>query len=70
MTVLEEVFNDIKYAGIAAPACVQNPASKAELLGYIAHAQAQMNQAFDQAMRKLQDLPEDHPTFTQQDNRQ
>lgn len=67
MTVLEEVFNDIKAAASNAPACVQNSASKALLLGQIAHAQAEMNQAFDQAMRKLQDLPEDHPTFTPQD---
>uniref|UniRef100_A0AAU8KWR1 Uncharacterized protein n=1 Tax=Serratia phage Kevin TaxID=3161161 RepID=A0AAU8KWR1_9CAUD len=67
MSVLEEVFNDIKLAASQAPACVQNPASKTVILGQISHAQAQMNNAFDQAKRKLQALPEDHPTFQSQD---
>lgn len=67
MHILEEVFNDIKAAAVNAPACVQNPASQAMLLGQIAHAQAEMNNAFDQAKRKLMALPKDHPTFQSQD---
>ncbi|MGL5727296.1 MAG: hypothetical protein ACRCYD_05520 [Plesiomonas sp.] len=48
--VLESLFNDLKFTGLNAAACVQNPAPKEVLIQQLTESRDRLIQSYDNAI--------------------